>query len=331
MIKKVLLSIAGIIGFIILAGVSYLYMALPDAGPLLEISVEGTPGQVERGRYLAKHVTVCLDCHSQRDWNKFSGPIVPGTEGMGGEIYDHKFGLPGSFVAKNITPHNLQNWTDSEIYRLITTGITKEGEPIFPFMPYPYYRKMDPEDTKAIIAYIRTLEPIEYTNPASNPDFPINLIMRTIPQPAAPVTRPSQSDTVAYGEYLVTIAGCIECHTPRVQGTQDVSRRLAGGFEFTIPGFGTVRSANITPDTATGIGLWTEEIFVNRFKQYEDMTSEEIPAVSENQFNTVMPWTMFAGMKEGDLKAIFAYLKSVEPVKHRIIKFTPESEITASN
>lgn len=330
MVKKLLFSFSALLALIILGGVSYLYLGLPDVGPPPDLSVEGTPEQIERGRYLAEHVSICVDCHSGRDWSKFSGPIIPGTRGRGGEIFDHKFGFPGIFVSKNITPYNLEKWSDGEIYRLITTGVTREDEPIFPVMPYTFYSKMDPEDAKAIIAYIRTLEPIGQVNPDSDPDFPVNLVMRTMPRPADPVKQPPKSDTVAYGRYVTTIAGCMECHTPKVQGTADMSRFLAGGFEFPIPGYGTVRSMNITPDTTTGIGLWNEEMFVNRFKQYQGMSYKEVPSVAENEFNTVMPWTMFAGMKDEDLKAIFAYLKTVEPVEQRIVRFTPESDIIAT-
>ncbi len=330
MIKKVVLYSVGILLITIPGGLSYLYLGLPNVGEIPDINVEATTENIERGRYLAEHVTVCVDCHSERDWSKFSGPIVPGTIGKGGEVFDHSFGFPGKFIAKNITPNNLENWSDGEIYRLITTGVTKEGDPIFPVMPYPYYRKMDPADTKAIIAYIRTLAPIEETQPASDPDFPMNLIMRTIPQQANPQQRPPKSDTVAYGKYLTTIAGCIECHTPKVQGSPDMNRYLAGGFEFSIPEYGTVTSSNITPHKATGIGTWTEKTFVNRFKQYADRDYKEVPEVARNEFNTVMPWTMYAGMNEEDLKAIYAYLQTVDPVEQQITRFVSASKTLAS-
>ncbi|MDZ7692186.1 MAG: c-type cytochrome [Balneolaceae bacterium] len=325
MLKKIVLWVFGIILVVLLGGLSYLYLGLPDVGAAPDITVEETPQQIERGRYLAEHVTVCVDCHSQRDWSKFSGPLVPGRRGQGGEVFDHGFGFPGIFTAKNITPHNLKSWSDGELYRLITTGVTKDGEPIFPVMPYTYYRRMDPEDTRAIIAYLRTLAPIEQSHPPSDPDFPMNLIMRTIPQQANPMERPSKSDTVAYGKYLTTIAGCVECHTPKVQGAPDMDRFLAGGFEFSLPGYGTVTSSNITPHDATGIGTWTEQRFVNRFKQYDTLSYEQVREVPKNEFNTVMPWTMYAGMTEEDLKAIYAYLKTVESVQQQITRFVPES------
>ncbi len=76
---------------------------------------------------------------------------------------------------------------------------------------------------------------------------------------------------------------------------------FAGGFEFKMP-IGTLRSANITPDSQTGIGNWTEEAFVSRFKMYAD-SSYQAPVLGKSDFNTIMPWRMYAGMKDSDLKA----------------------------
>jgi hypothetical protein len=81
-----------------------------------------------------------------------------------------------------------------------------------------------------------------------------------------------------------------------------------------------VRSANITPDNETGIGSWTEEAFVKRFKVYAD-SSYKPHKVGSKEMNSAMPWTMYAGMKEGDLKAIFAYLKTVKPIRQKVVKF----------
>jgi len=145
------------------------------------MTIKGTAQQVARGKYLAYHVSACIDCHSTRNWSKFSGPIKAGTIGKGGETFDQRMGLPGKFISRNITPYNLHDWTDGDIYRAITTGVTKDGHPLFSVMPYQSYGKMDPRDFKAIIAYIRTLKPITYDPPASEANFPMNLILQTIP------------------------------------------------------------------------------------------------------------------------------------------------------
>lgn len=318
--KKIILGVFLVIILGVGAGIIYLFTTYPNVGPPPAISVESTPQQIERGKYLAEHVAVCIDCHSNRNWKKFSGPIKPGTFGRGGDKFTEDMGFPGVFYAKNITPYNLKHWTDGEIYRTITTGVTKDGRPMFPVMPYPAYSKMDPDDVRSIIAYIRTLEPIEYSAPSSEINFPMNLILRTIPQRADPMNRPFPEDSVAYGKYMTIIAGCAECHTPQEQGVDLEGMYLAGGFEFKMS-FGTVRSSNITPHKETGIGNWSKEVFVNRFKQY-DVPNDSLRDVGGNQLNSIMPWQMYAGMKEQDLEAIYTYLKTVEPVENKVEKFT---------
>jgi mono/diheme cytochrome c family protein len=300
---------------------TYVSFLLPNVGDAPELKVDVTPERIQRGEYLANHVVICMDCHSQRDFSKFSGPLAEGTLGMGGEKFAEEFGFPGTFYAKNITPHGLSDWTDGELYRTITTGVTKDGKAIFPVMPYKYYGQMDPEDVKDIIAYLRSIDPIESTIPESKANFPFNFILNTIPSKAEPVQKPSPSDPVAYGRYLTNIAGCVECHTPPDDKGQKLpGMELAGGWEMGVGGGKIVTTANITPDKETGIGNWTESDFVNRFKTYAD-SGYVIPAVSPGEFQTIMPWTMYANMKEEDLKAIYAYLQSVPAVKNQVTKF----------
>jgi mono/diheme cytochrome c family protein len=322
--KNVVIGIVIVIVLGIGSALTYLFTAYPDVGAAPDISVEGTEQQIKRGKYLANHVSVCMDCHSTRNFDKFSGPIVPGTFGKGGDAFTEDMGLPGTFYSKNITPHNLGNWSDGEIYRAITEGVTKEGNALFPIMPYPGYSRMDPDDVKAIIAYLRTLEPIDYQPPESQANFPVSILLRTDPQPADPMERPNPKNTIKYGKYMITIAGCTDCHTPQNQGTDIKGMYLAGGFEYKMP-FGTVRSANITPDNETGIGRWSQEMFVKEFKQY-DVPIDSLQDIKKGDMNTLMPWQMYAGMSEQDLKAIYNYLRTVDAVTHKVDMFTPPSE-----
>ena len=302
------------------AGLLYITFALPDVGEAKEMNIEITPERVERGKYLANHAVGCIDCHSRRDFSLFSGPVVQGTEGEGGMLFDEKFGLPGKLYAKNITPYNLKDWTDGEIYRLITTGVRKNGEPIFPLMPYPLYAQLAPEDIKSIIAYLRTLKPIEKDIPESSVNFPLNFIMRTIPQSTEGGTKPDKKNTVANGKYLVTGGGCTDCHTPMKDGERIEEMYLAGGNSFALPTGGVVTSANLTPDKETGLGSWSKEMFIQRFKHPEQPHNKRLP-VTENAFNTIMPWESISGMTEEDLGAIYDYLRTVKPVNNQVKKF----------
>jgi len=271
-----------------------------------------TPELIARGEYLANHVTICMDCHGERDWTRYSGPPVQGTAGTGGEIFNQQMGFPGVFYAKNITPGHLGNWTDDQLLRAFTTGVKPDGEVLFPVMPYPYYRHLDPTDAAAIIAYIRTLKPSNKQTPERSIDFPMNLLLRLIPKPADFKPMPPKTDQVAYGGYLTTIAGCAECHTPANHGQIDQSRLFAGGRLFKMPG-GDLYSSNITPDSIEGIGRWTADNFVAKFKFFAD--SSHLGHIGPGAQNTIMPWSMYSGMDSTDLAAIYAYLRSLPAKK----------------
>ncbi|SFO54109.1 Cytochrome c [Algoriphagus ornithinivorans] len=319
---KVLGWMLGAIVLLLLCVFAYLNIVFPKVSPAEDLKIEYTADRIERGAYLANHVAVCMDCHSQRDFSLFSGPPAPGTLGKGGDRFDHGMGFPGVFYAKNITPFGISDYSDGELYRLITTGVTNDGRAMFPLMPYKYYGKMDPEDIYDIIAYIRSLPSVESNVPDSKADFPVSLILNTLPKDPEPMKKPNPADQVAYGKYLVNASGCIECHTqadPQGMIIQEVA--FEGGRDFPFPDGSKVTSSNITPDPETGIGNWDEATFVQRFKQYTD-SAYVIPQVPQGEFNTIMPWTMYAGMTEQDLKAIYAYLKTLEPKRNQVIRFT---------
>ena len=82
---------------------------------------------------------------------------------------------------------------------------------------------------------------------------------------------------------------------------------------------------NISPDNETGIGLWTKEAFVNRFKMYADSNYVPQKIDFSKDFATMMPWTMYAKMKESDLAAIYAYLKTVKAQKNQVVKWKPRA------
>lgn len=322
-----ILKVVGVLLAIVIVGIAgllgYLAFGLPNIAPAEELTIDYTPERVERGRYLANSVSVCMDCHSTRDWSLFSGPIVAGSFGRGGDRFDQTLGFPGVFFAKNITPAGISRYTDGELYRVITTGVTKEGRSMFPLMPYLYYGRMDPEDLYSIIAYVRSIPSIDNKVEDSKADFPVNFLLNTMPQPAQPQNRPDTADVIAYGAYMANASGCVECHTQvDDKGVLLPGVSFAGGRAFLMPDKSTVRSSNLTSDTATGIGQWTEEMFVQKFKVYAD-SAYVIPKIGAGEFNSIMPWTMYGHMKVGDLKAIYAYLKTIAPINNPIVKFTP--------
>ena len=298
------------------------YPKIPEPFPITH--ARRSPEKVARGAYLFNNVARCVDCHSTRDWTKYAAPVVKGTEGRGGEAFTHALmGVPGEVYARNITPAALADWRDEEIARAITTGVNKHGEALYPVMPYRNYGELDAADVEALVAYIRTLQPQPNHVPDRSFHFPMQIVVRTLPQAPRFAPRPDPGDKVAYGGYLARAAGCAECHATRdASGAAIRGMQYAGGMEFRFPEGGLVRAPNITPDADTGIGTWSEQQFVSRFKIWERAPERVLPA-NQRRNNTVMPWKQLGGMTRDDLSALYAYLRTQKPVIHRVVKRDP--------
>ena len=310
------LGLVAIAGFFI-----WFFSTYPAVPPAEDVRVQATPERLARGEYLVENVVGCVVCHADRDWTKFSAPVIAGTKGKGGQRFG--FGAePFVLHAKNITPGGVGEWTDGELLRAITAGVSRDGTPLFPLMPYPRYGRMSREDVEAIIVYLRTLPAVPaQTLPDRSLSFPLPLVVRTMPSPASHQPRPDASDRVAYGRYLTNAAVCSDCHTPMDdQGAPLPGRDFSGGTPFMPNGVGLVQSANITPDAGTGIGTWTEEQFLDKFRAFRNQPARTLEGAERLQ-NTEMPWTYYAGMHDDDLRAIYAYLRSLPPVVNRVEKF----------
>jgi mono/diheme cytochrome c family protein len=325
---RIIAIIVGIFVLLLFAAGAYVKFALPVTDPSPDIKVARSAERIENGRYLANHVTICMDCHSKRDWGRYAGPMSATGIGAGGEVFNHQMGFPGTFYARNITPAALGSWSDGDIFRAVTAGVSKDGSALFPLMASQRFGRMDKEDIYDIIAYIRTLKPVTKHVPLSEPDFPVNFIINTMPQKPQFSKKPKPSDTLHYGAYLVNAAGCVECHSKTEKGSVIKGTEFGGGMEFKQPA-GVLRSPNITFDPATGISSWTKQDFVKRFKAYAAADYQAAP-VARNEINTPMPWSMYGGMKEKDLEAIYTYLKHVTPIRNRVLRITPIGEIKST-
>ena len=96
-----------------------------------------------------------------------------------------------------------------------------------------------------------------------------------------------------------------------------MSMRLAGGRHFRVGEYEVV-SANLTPDRATGIGDWTAERFLDRFRAHRNVPFEQLPPVTKELF-TIMPWRNLAQLTDEDLLAIFTYLQSRPPITNKVV------------
>jgi len=293
----------------------------PNVGPAPDMKITATPQMLERGKYLANGFAGCIDCHSTRDFSELAGPLVPGTEGKGGEDIGGMMGM-GYVPAKNITSDyktGIGNWTDGEIYRAVTMGVSKDGSPLAPVMPYPGFAQMDENDVKSIIAYIRTLAPIKNAVPGRKLDFPFSIIVRTIPDKPKFSKLPDPNNKIETGKYYA--GACMECHCPMDKGKFLMDKFFAGGIEFSAPKGGVVRSGNITPDKETGIGNLTKEQFVQKFKDWQKPEQQNIH-VKDGEYSTLMPWIFFSYTKDEDLGNIYDFLMTLPPIKNKVEKWS---------
>ncbi len=286
----------------------------PRARPLTDRRFEPTPERLARGRYLATSVMGCTECHSEHDWKAPGAPPLEAKLGAGGIFPE--LGLPGTVVAPNLTPDpetGAGTWSDDQLARAIREGIGHDGRTLFPLMPYQSFRILSDEDLASIVVYLRSLPPVRNALPKTEIIFPVKYLIRSVPEPLTkPVPPPDRSTQVKRGEYLVRIADCDGCHTPQQRGESNLALAFAGGFEFEGP-LPTVTSANITPDPS-GISYYDEELFLQMMHTGK---------VRARQLSSVMPWKALGNMTDDDLKDIFAYLRTLKPVHHRVDNTLP--------
>jgi len=167
----------------------------------------------------------------------------------------------------------------------------------------------------------------------------------------AACTRATSSDTaqarVERGKYLVTVGGCNDCHTPLKMGPKgpepDFSRMLSGhpesfpiesavtpasdkwmmtadasGTAFSGP-WGVSFAANLTPDQNTGLGIWTEDMFIKAIRTGRHM------GVSR-PINPPMPWPAYRNATDEDLKAVYAYLRTIKPIVNHVPQYEAPGE-----
>lgn len=291
------------------AGFSYLYYRGPATAPPLDIVVEPTPERLKRGEYLFTTVADCEGCHSERDFSRFNGPVIAGRRGVGTALPLTE--IPGKLWSANITPDKetgLGNWTDGEKIRAIREGVSKDGRALFPVMPYQNFRYMSDEDVYSLVAYMNTLPPVKNAVPKPEIDFPVSMLIKSAPRPAGSVAAVNRGDKLPYGQYLVTMAGCAECHTPFEKGSPVAGMEFAGGHVFEMHGGPKVLSANITSDKATGIGSWDLARFQERLAAYREYDRNGAPQVGPERF-TLMPWLNFSRLTDDDVEAIWEYIR----------------------
>lgn len=250
---------------------------------------------LERGTYLMRSIVACGNCHTPKGQR---GDVF-GMELAGRAPMEQNPGFTAN--APNITPDKetgIGAWTDAQIITAIREGRRPDGRIIGPPMPIGLYRGLSDRDVNAIVAYLRTVKPIRNAIPPSV--YNIALPPAYGP-PIKGVADVPKSDKLAYGAYLAGPAGhCIECHSPMGKRRADIRNNLgAGGSEFHGP-WGVSISANITP---TGLNVRTDT-------QIKTMITRGVRP-DGSPLMPPMAFNYYANIKDQDLDAIIAYLRSL--------------------
>lgn len=311
-LKRVLVGLAALLGIGVVVLVLKFYVLSPKLRPAPDVKAPSTPEAIERGRYLAHHVAVCMGCHSQIEEAKPGEPIAPGRTGSGRDFGEMP-GFPGRMRAANLTPDpetGIGKVSDGQILRAMREGIGFDGHVLFPFMPYPTFAKtLTDEDALAIVAYLRSLPPIKNAVLPSTVDFPVSMFVRALPTPltASPPPPPPASDVVARGNWLLSLGNCHDCHDGFNERHESIpGQELSGGSEFPMPGGkGSLFVPNITSDKATGIGAYSDEDLMRVFNQGVGKSGRVLYG---------MPWPYYGGMVEEDKRALIAALRKVPAV-----------------
>jgi len=256
---------------------------------------------VERGRYLVEGVLTCGNCHSPRG----PGGVIDTTKLYSGGPQtwnEPTFTVKGS----NITPDpesGIGKWSADDIKTALIQGVRPSGEPLAPIMPYGFYRVFTTTDLDAVAAYLRSVPAI--SNGVQAPVYKASFHVEVPPGADKRMTEADLRDPVKHGFYLVTIAHCMECHTPKVDDRLDFTNGLGkGGQTFHGP-WGESVSRNITSHAATGIGEWSDEEIKRAITQgiRKDGSHLKPP----------MGFDWYARMTDADLDAIVSYLRTVPP------------------
>lgn len=272
------------------------------------LTFEPTAARLERGRYLVEGPAHCFMCHSEANWQTPEAQPQTGRKGAGTIFPEEGFSW---LVAPNITPDpetGAGTWTNEQFARAIREGIGHDGRRLFPIMPYMNFKNMSDEDLVSVITYVRSVEPVRNPLPKTILPEVVKASLPPVEPITAPVAAPDMSNPVERGKYLVTLGNCFSCHTPMNQEGQPITQlAFAGGTPFKGP-WGEVASPNITPDPS-GISYYDEALFLNVLRTGH---------VGARKLNSIMPWGYFRTMTDEDLKAIFAYLRTLPPVQHRV-------------
>ena len=267
---------------------------------------------IKNGQKLA--LSICGPCHFEANNGTFSGKKMEDVPKMLGTI-----------VASDITKNSARGigkyYSMEEMSFLIRTGIMKNGH-YSPFMARPNISDADLMDIYAFLTsedpMVQTGDPqtifTEYSGMAKA------VIGKMKPQPYQSHIEkgPSPEDKVAYGKYLVDVIGCYDCHSGNINKVDRINIENSNGFfgggsKFRGMDGKAIHAANLTPDEATGIAHWSEKDFVKAIRE----------GITPEKRILKYPMPIYNALSEEDAAAIYAYLRTIAPIKKKVKRSAP--------
>lgn len=257
--------------------------------PPTRVSIPTDAIAIERGRHLATAIGKCIDCHG----DDLGGKIV---------IDDPAVGL---LAGPNLTRGaggRAPELHDTDWVRAIRHGVKRDGEPIA-LMPSDEYWHYDDDEVAAIVAYVKSVPPVDRTMPSVtvgpiirllNVLGQVELAAQKIDHTAERPDAPPAGPTAEYGSHLVKTGGCIGCHGPGLSG---------GAIPGAPPDWLPAR--NLTRH-ATGLATWTEADFFRALRTGVRPDGSKLNP-------SYMPWKATALMKDDEIRALWKYLATVPP------------------
>ncbi|WP_239953116.1 cytochrome c [Pantoea sp. Z09] len=216
--------------------------------------------RVKRGEYLAR-AGDCVACHTSKEGKPFAGGLPMATP-------------IGTIYSTNITPDKatgIGDYSYDDFQKAVRHGVAKNGDTLYPAMPYPSYAVVSDEDMQALYAYfMHGVAPVEQANHKSDIPWPLSMrwplaIWRTMFAPDVKAFQPmAQEDpALARGRYLVEGLGhCGACHTPRSITMQEKALNNGEGSDYLAGSSAPIdgwTASNLRGDNRDGLGRWSEE------------------------------------------------------------------------
>lgn len=286
-LKWIGILLVGVIGLLVVAAVALSLIGAARLNKTHDIQAEtiaipGDESALARGEHLME-VALCTECHGQD---------------LGGDVLIDDPGI-GTIYATNITGLGGTH-SDADLVRAIRHGVDTDGRQMV-IMPADIYVNLSAEDLGAVIAYLKTVPPVERNS--SDPElslmgrvflaagmfgdvFPAEYIDHNQPFP----TMPEIGANLEYGAYLANATGCTSCHGMDLTG--DV-------FDPEAP-----PAPNLT--RGDELGEWSETDFIQTMRTGNSPHGHEL----NREF---MPWQSFASFSDDELKALWIYLQSLPP------------------